>query len=132
MSLSSAAIPALSSLDMYGLASSYLASLSTYNYNYANISGSATSSIASYSSWPGTNTSSPQSFGVDYDSINVRKKFTIDGLDVGATLACIMDRLCIIQDASKHEQFAALKKAYDNYKLVEAMCMTSAISARTK
>jgi hypothetical protein len=125
MSLTSAAIPALSSLDMYGLASSYLANLSTYNYNCSNNS-------ASSSSWQNSYTSTSPVFGVDYDSINVRKKFTIDGLDVGATLACIMDRLCIIQDNSKHEQFAALKRAYDNYKMVEAMCMTSALSTRTK
>lgn len=125
MSLSTAAIPALSSLDMYGLASSYLANLSTYNYNCSNIS-------ASSSSWQNSYTSTSPVFGVDYDSINVRKKFTIDGVDVGATLACIMDRLCIIQDDSKHEQFAALKRAYDNYKMVEAMCMTSALSTRTK
>lgn len=130
MSLSTAAIPALSSLDMYGLASSYLANLSTYNYNCSNISAGA--GLASSSSWQNSYTSTSPVFGVDYDSINVRKKFTIDGLDVGATLACIMDRLCIIQDDSKHEQFAALKRAYDNYKMVEAMCMTSALSSRTK
>ena len=130
MSLSTAAIPALSSLDMYGLASSYLANLSTYNNFYSNTSAGA--GLASSSSWQNSSTSSSPVFGVDYDSINVRKKFTIDGLDVGATLACIMDRLCIIQDNSKHEQFVALKRAYDNYKLVEAMCMTSALSTRTK
>ena len=129
MSLSNASIPALSSLDMYGLASSYLASLSTYNYNCSNIAGSATSSLASYSAWSNAYANNTQSFGVDYDSINVRKKFTIDGLDVGAALACIMDRLCIIQDASKHDQFAALKRAYENYKVVEALCITSNTSS---
>ena len=131
MSLTNASIPALSSLDMYGLASSYLASLSTYTYNYSNIAGSATSSLASSNAWSNAYSNTSQSFGVDYDSINVRNKFTIDGLDVGATLDCIMDRLCIIQDSSKHEQFAALKRAYENYKVIEAMCMTSTLSSRT-
>jgi hypothetical protein len=129
MSLSTAAISALSSLDLYGLASSYLANLSTYNYPNINISTGA--GLASSSSGQNSYANNYQSFGVDYDSINVRKKFTIDGLDIGSTLACIMNRLCIIQDNPKHEQFAALKRAYDNYKMVEAMCMTSALSTRS-
>lgn len=38
-------------------------------------------------------------------------------------LDAIEARLCILQpNFDKHEKFAALKRAYENYKIVEALC----------
>lgn len=44
-------------------------------------------------------------------------------LKVAETLEAIMKRLAIIQeDFEKLEKYPALKEAYDNYKLIEALC----------
>jgi hypothetical protein len=43
-------------------------------------------------------------------------------IKVGETLDTIMDRLCILQpNLEKMEQYPALKAAYDNYKMIEAL-----------
>jgi hypothetical protein len=43
-------------------------------------------------------------------------------IKVGETLDTIMDRLCILQpNFEKMEQYPALKAAYDNYKMIEAL-----------
>lgn len=43
-------------------------------------------------------------------------------LPIGKTLDAIMERLCIIEPAlEKLEKYPALKAAYENYKLIEAM-----------
>ena len=94
---------------------------------------SALNNWATYSAYSpayATSSSSPSKFVVEYDSINVREKFTVAGVDVGEVLKSVMERLCIIQDSTKHEQFAALKRAYDNYKVVEALCTTSSLSTK--
>lgn len=50
----------------------------------------------------------------------------INGVDVGKTLEDIKSRLAILTpDLSKIEKFAALKRAYDNYKMIESMCITN-------
>jgi hypothetical protein len=128
MSYSTAVIPSLSSLPMY--ATSGVATLSTLSLS----SLSALTNWASYSAYSPTYSNSINTsygkFTVEYDSIKVNDKFTVAGIDVGEVLKSVMERLCIIQDSSKHEQFAALKRAYDNYKVVEAMCVTSSLSTR--
>ena len=51
------------------------------------------------------------------------KQLTVDGVDVGQTLKTICERLSILQpDPIKLEKYAALKKAYEEYKLLEALC----------
>jgi hypothetical protein len=111
-------------------ATSGVATLSTLSLS----SLSALTNWASYSAYsPAYSNSINTSYGkftVEYDSIKVNDKFTVAGIDVGEVLKSVMERLCIIQDSSKHEQFAALKRAYDNYKVVEAMCVTSSLSTR--
>ena len=43
-------------------------------------------------------------------------------MNVAETLECIMDRLAILEpDLDKMEHYPALQKAYDNYKLIEAL-----------
>jgi hypothetical protein len=48
---------------------------------------------------------------------------TIKGSNIASTLKKIEDRLAILQDPdpAKLEKFAALKKAYDNYKMLERL-----------
>ena len=124
MSFSTAYIPSLSSLPMY--ATSDVATLSTLSLS----SLSALTNWASAAYSPAYNSNSSYGkFAVEYDSIKVHDKFTVAGVDVGEVLKSVMERLCIIQDTSKHEQFAALKRAYENYKVVEALCITSSASS---
>ena len=50
------------------------------------------------------------------------KDFKIDGVSLKDTLNAIQDRLAIlVPDLEKHEKYAALKAAYDQYKLLEAL-----------
>jgi hypothetical protein len=47
----------------------------------------------------------------------------IKGVSISKTLEAINDRLAILQpDPAKLEHFAALKKAYEHYKTLEALC----------
>lgn len=47
----------------------------------------------------------------------------IKGISLSKTLEDIQKRLCILQpDPAKLEHFAALKKAYEHYKTLEALC----------
>jgi len=49
-------------------------------------------------------------------------KLTVDGMDVGKTLKTLQDRFLILEDDfKKHEQYPALKAAYEQYKLIEAL-----------
>ena len=48
----------------------------------------------------------------------------LDGVPLSKTIAAINERLAIIEpDMKKLEKFSALKNAYDNYKLIEQMCI---------
>ena len=50
-------------------------------------------------------------------------KVKINGQDLGEFMETISKRLAILQpDPAKLEHFEALKKAYDHYKLLEALC----------
>jgi len=56
------------------------------------------------------------------DSLTVEGKLTLNGEDVGATLNLLKERFLILEDDfKKHEQYPALKDAYEKYKLVEAL-----------
>ena len=46
----------------------------------------------------------------------------LDGVDIGKTIAAIQERLLILTpDPAKLEKYEALKKAYEHYKLLEAL-----------
>ena len=50
-------------------------------------------------------------------------KITVKGKDLAKSLEAIEKRLSIlVPDPKKLEKFEALKKAYDHYKLLEALC----------
>lgn len=57
------------------------------------------------------------------NDLNVTGKLTLNGQNVGDMLAEIYTRLAIITpDNEKMSKFPALQKAYEHYKLVEALC----------
>jgi len=59
---------------------------------------------------------------VDANIVNVNDTLTVDGVDVGATLKTLQERFLILEeDFKKHEQYPALKDAYEKYKLIETL-----------
>lgn len=83
---------------------------------------------SSSSSYPWSSASGPYTISTGYES----NKISIDGKDAdvlinGRSLTVFMEkmeeRLAILQpDLEKLEHFDALKKAYEHYKTLEAMC----------
>ena len=56
------------------------------------------------------------------DTIDVKSDVVIDGISMKEAMTSIMDRLSILQpDPAKLEKYAALKKAYDHYKMLERL-----------
>ena len=57
------------------------------------------------------------------NDLNVTGSLTLNGQNVGDMLKEIYERLAIITpDNEKMSKFPALQKAYEHYKLVEALC----------
>ena len=53
---------------------------------------------------------------------NFADNLTVNGVDVGVTLKMLMRRLLILEDNfEKHEQYPALKDAYEKYKVIEQL-----------
>lgn len=122
----------MSDLSSYGASvSSVLSGYSTAS-NYGNITisngGSSGSgflySTGSSSQWGtvttnGTNTPSLECSG----DANFNGDLKIKGVSIAKTLEDINKRLAIlVPDPDKLEHFEALKKAYDHYKMLEALC----------
>ena len=83
-----------------------------------------TSSGSNGTSWSNVNwgTSSSSSLSVTGDA-EFEGDVKIKGVSIAKTLEAINDRLAILQpDPAKLEHFAALKKAYEHYKTLEALC----------
>ena len=56
------------------------------------------------------------------DNMVVTEKLTVQGIDIGASLKIIQERLLIInENFEKHEKYPALKDAYEKYKLIETL-----------
>jgi len=96
---------------------------STASMNYGNITisnGGTTSPWNSgYITTAGTNTPSLQVTG----DAEFEQDIKIKGVSVLKTLDEINKRLAIlVPDPDKLEHFEALKKAYDHYKVLEALC----------
>jgi hypothetical protein len=123
-------------------------SMNSYNYSYSTIPSSITISNSSSSnygaigssgsfltsnglngtSWSnvnwgmGSNTNSSSSLSVKGDA-EFEGKVKINGQDLAQFMETISNRLAILQpDPAKLEHFAALKKAYEHYKTLEALC----------
>jgi len=100
------------------------------NYGAIGSSGSfLTSNGLNGTSWSNTNwsigsstSSNPSSLSVKGDA-EFEGDVKIRGVSIAKTLEAINDRLAILQpDPAKLEHFAALKKAYEHYKTLEALC----------
>ena len=121
--------------DTITIGSGSLGSYSTASMNYGNVtissggtsSGQYMYSTGSSSAWgaigsittAGTNTPSLKVTGeAEFES-----DIKIKGISIVKTLDEINKRLAIlVPDPDKLEHFEALKKAYDHYKLMEALC----------
>ena len=95
---------------------------STASMNYGNITisnGGSSNWGSSYVTTSGTNTPSLKVTG----DAEFEEDIKIKGISVLKTLEAINKRLAILQpDPAKLEKFEALQKAYDHYKLLEALC----------
>jgi hypothetical protein len=123
----------IDTIDISSMASSnyVFSSPSNQIYSIATASGSggigATGSIGS--SWITNSTAWPSNITNGNAGLHVTSDAAFDGdikwkgRSLGKLLQGIEDRLAIIQDPSpeKLEKFAALKKAYDNYKMLERL-----------
>jgi len=97
--------------------------------SYGTIPGSSGSSYVyttnSTSPWQNitmNNNHQPSSLTVKGDS-EFEGKVKINGQDLGEFMETISKRLAIlVPDPAKLEHFAALKKAYDHYKMLEQLC----------
>jgi hypothetical protein len=92
--------------------------------------GSSSSSIGSSGSYMFSNGSNPvwttnttAGFNTISPSMEVKGDFIVNGKNIGNILDKIQDRLAILDEPSleKLEKHAALKKAYEQYKLLEKL-----------
>jgi hypothetical protein len=74
--------------------------------------------------WTTNVTSSPTQATLDVSgNADIKGKLTVQGKDIGKILETIEKRMAIlVPDPKKLEKFEALRKAYDHYKLLEALC----------
>lgn len=115
-----------------------LASLGAYTYNTTSYGSSLTTSGAqgsSYYTWPSTVTISNGTGNAGIGTTTLSSGFHVSadaefegdikwkGRSLGKMLEKIEDRLAILQepDPEKLEKFAALKKAYDHFRLLEKL-----------
>ena len=119
-------------------------SMNSYNYSYSNIPPSITISNSSSSNYGaigssgsfltsnglnGTSWSNNWVTSSNPSSLNVKGDAEFDGdvkikgVSIAKTLEAINERLAILHpDPAKLEHFAALKKAYEHYKTLDALC----------
>jgi hypothetical protein len=101
----------------------------SYSYPSNNIaistigsSGSFLTSGANGNSWTTIGSAPQSSLQVNGDA-NFEGDLKIKGVSIANTLETINKRLSIlVPDPAKLEHFAALKKAYEHYKTLEALC----------
>ena len=110
--------------NMYGSNTITLPSTTIANGGYT--IGSAGSTM--YTTGTGTynwNTTIPPSVNISSDGIDMAAgtDIKVDGKSLKEFMSKMEERLAIlIPDPKKLEQFAALKKAYEHYKLMEKLC----------
>lgn len=96
----------------------------TGSFNYGNItigaSGNSYSTVGYTSPW--SSPTAQSSLQVSGDA-EFEGDVKIKGVSIGEAIEKINKRLAIlVPDPAKLEHFEALKKAYDNYKTLEALC----------
>ena len=99
------------------------------NYGNVTINSGGTASAYMQSTGAGAQWGTITTSGTNTPSLHVtgeaefESDIKIKGVSVAKTLEDINKRLAIlVPDPEKLEQFEALKKAYDHYKLMEALC----------
>jgi hypothetical protein len=97
----------------------YLSGGSSQNYPYGNFTFSSTSALyntGSSNTWNNT-------IGSSYPTTEVKGDLVVKGKNINNILDKIQDRLAILDEPNpeKLEKHAALKKAYDHYKLMEKL-----------
>jgi hypothetical protein len=102
---------------------------SSSNYGAVGSSGSFLTSGLNGTSWSNTNWSIGSSSTTPTPGLKVsgdaefEGKVMINGRNISEFMETISNRLAILQpDPAKLEHFAALKKAYEHYKTLEALC----------
>lgn len=97
-------------------------STNTTTWGTSGITGTYTITDPSIS-WYGTNTNTNEYWPANHGKISA-SDLTLDGINVKETLLALMKRLAILDspDPKKLEKFEALKKAYEHYKTLEALC----------
>ena len=121
-------LPGVSSIDLSGL----LGNMSTASYNFPTYSaGTGCVPTPTYGNVTIGNIGTQPYYSVSTQSsdLTVRGDAEFDGdikwkgRSLGSLLEKIENRLAILTpDSGKLEHFAALKKAYDHYKALEALC----------
>jgi hypothetical protein len=97
--------------------SMYYTTGTPYNYGNITINGGGT-----YSTMPWTSPSTQSSLQVSGDA-EFEGDVKIKGVSIAKALDDIQKRLAIlVPNPEKLEHFEALKKAYDHYKVLEALC----------
>lgn len=98
----------------------YPTTISTISNNGCISGTSLTGSYWAQTGPTGSTTSIPQPM---HNSLSVNGDIVMDGISLREFIKNINDRLMIITpDLEKMEKFEALRKAYDNYKLIEQLC----------
>ena len=78
---------------------------------------------SAYNSWGTITTTAAQPSITVTGDADIAGNLKVGGKDIGKTLEAIEKRLAILTpDPNKLEKFEALKKAYEHYKLMEALC----------
>jgi hypothetical protein len=117
-------------IDMSSASMSNYMFSSPANQTYSISTGATGATGSMGSSWTTNSTAWPSStFTTNGAGLHVTSNavfdgdVTIKGSNIAKTLKKIEDRLAILQDPdpAKLEKFAALKKAYDNYKMLERL-----------
>ena len=105
--------------NMYSSNTITLPTTTTSNYTI----GSASSSNYYITGAGGYNTSSSVNISSDGIDMAAGTDIKVDGKSLKEFMNKMEERLAIlVPDPAKLEQFAALKKAYEHYKLMESLC----------
>lgn len=106
-------------VTIYTTGSNYQTGSLTVPSSYT-INNGGTYSTSAWSSITSTGAQSQLQVTGDAD---IAGNLKVGGKDIAKSLENIEKRLAIlVPDSSKLEKFEALKKAYDHYKLLEALC----------
>jgi hypothetical protein len=89
--------------------------------NWGNLTAGAVGSSGYYTT-ASTWSTSTQAYSNSYNNDIIIRREGKEDIHIAKTLEMLMERLCIIEPAMDLiEKYPALKEAYENYKIVEAM-----------